>query len=123
VASLAQSVLKPLAFKVAAARALLRLGDARGVVALREVLRAFRSDGRGYAVEVVGELRVGELAGELVRLSKRSRGADPESLVDALVALLADHPQAAREGLERLAARDGAAAERAKRALATGKAR
>ena len=59
VAAIAQSVLKPLALKVAAARALCCACRTRvASAALREVLRAFRSDGRSYAVQVTGELRV-----------------------------------------------------------------
>ncbi len=102
VAAIAQSALKPLALKVAAARALLRLGDARGSPVLRQVLRAFRSDGRSYAVQVVGELGALELAGELERLSRRLRGTDPETLVTALAALLPHSPEA-RRALHRLA--------------------
>jgi hypothetical protein len=117
VATIAQSVLKPLVLKVAAARALLRMQDARGVAALREVLRAFRSVGRSYAVQVTGELRVEELAGELVRLARRLRGTDPEVLVEALTALL---PSAeARAGLEQLARRNDRAGEQARAALET----
>ena len=77
VVSIAESVFKPLAVKVAAARALLRLGDARGVETLRSVMRAFRSDGRSYAVQITGELEVVQLVPELVRLSRRLRGVDP----------------------------------------------
>jgi HEAT repeat protein len=115
-AAIAQAVLKPLGLKVAAARALLRLGDARGTRALREVLRAFRSDARSSAVQVVGELRIGELAGELQRLALRPRGVDPETLVDALAALLPDSEQA-RVGLQTLARRLDPAGERARVAL------
>lgn len=115
VATIAQSVLKPLALKVAAARALLRMQDARGAASLRDVLRAFRSDGRSYAVQVTGELRVTELAGELARLARRLRGTDPEVLVEALAALL-PAPEA-RAGLTLLARRNDRAGEQARAAL------
>ncbi|MFI5307895.1 MAG: HEAT repeat domain-containing protein [Polyangiales bacterium] len=118
VATLAGSALKPLVLKVAAARALLRLGDARGTDALRQVLHAWRSDGRSYAVEVVGELQVAELASEIVKLVQRPRGVDPEVIADALGALLPASPDAARAGLARLAARHDRAGERARRLLA-----
>jgi HEAT repeat protein len=116
VALLAQSVLRPLPLKVAAARALIRLGDERGVSALRSVLRAFRSDGRSYAVQVVGELRVRALAPELLRLARRLRGTDPEALAVALAALLPEEPQL-RAGLTRLARRSDAAGQHAQRVL------
>jgi HEAT repeat protein len=116
-ASIAQSVLKPLPHKVAAARALIRLGDARGLPALRSVLRAFRGDARSFAVQVVGELRLRELTPELLRLAHWLRGVDPEVLVSALAALLA-HDPSARRGLEHLARRRDAAGEQARSALA-----
>jgi HEAT repeat protein len=81
------SLLRPLVVKVAAARTLLRLGDPHGVTALREVLRAWRDDGRSFAVEVVGELRVHELRPELDRLLLRPRGVDPEQVHAALARL------------------------------------
>jgi HEAT repeat protein len=117
VAALALSVLKPLPLKAAAARALLRLGDPRGVPALRGVLRAFRGDGRSYAVEIAGELQVRALVPELLRLSRWLRGTDPAALTAALSALLPLEP-AARKGLERLARRDDDAGEQARQVLA-----
>lgn len=117
VARIALSVLKPLPHKVAAARALIRLGDARGVPALRSALRAVRSDARSFAVQVVGELRLRELTPELLRLSHWRRGADPETLVAALHALLPVDPSA-RKGLQRLSRRRDAAGEQARAALA-----
>jgi HEAT repeat protein len=89
VAVLAASLLKPPWVKVAAARCLLRLGDRRGTAALRECLRGFRRGARGYAVEVVGELAVTELAGELARLAKRPRGAQRAQVAEALARLAA----------------------------------
>jgi HEAT repeat protein len=117
-AAIAQSVLKPLAWKVAAARTLIRLEDPRGVQALRRILRAFRSTARSYAVHVVGELGVDELTGELLRLTHRFRGTDPEALVEAL-ALLLPRNQTARHGLEKLARRRDRAGAEARRVLAT----
>jgi HEAT repeat protein len=115
-AAIAQSLLQPLAHKVAAARALIRLGDARGLPALRSVLRAFRADARSFAVQVVGELRLRELTPELLRLSRWPRGVDPEVLANALAELLG-HDPAARSGLQRLARRRDGAGERARAAL------
>jgi HEAT repeat protein len=87
IAYIAQAFLKPLPLKVAAARALCRMGDQRGVEVLRSVLRAWRPDGRSYAAEVVGELGLTQLEGELQRLRRRPRGADPQVIEAALGAL------------------------------------
>jgi HEAT repeat protein len=116
IAAIAQRVLIAPVLKAAAARALVRLGDERGVTALREVLRGLRGDARSYAVEAVGELQVHELAGELVRLSRRPRGTDPLTLVAALAALAPNSPQA-RGALETMAGRKDAAGERARELL------
>ncbi|MDH5671064.1 MAG: HEAT repeat domain-containing protein [Myxococcales bacterium] len=102
VAELAAARFGPLLLKAAAARCLLRLGDRRGLEPLRSVLRALRSDGRSYAVEVVAELRLGELVDELVRLADKPRGADPAALADALETLYSEPGhvgERAREGL------------------------
>jgi HEAT repeat protein len=117
-AAIAESVLQPRLCKVAAARALIRLQDPRGVPALRQVLRGFRSTARSDAVRVVGELGVDELTGELVRLTRRFRGTDPETLAEALGRLLPLDLQA-RSGLEKLARRGDRAGEEARRALAS----
>ena len=111
-ARLAGSFLKPLAFKAAAAAALVRLGDERGVPALRGVLGALRWDARSYAVQLVGELRATELAPELAALARRPRGTDPVVLAEAL-AKLAPESEAAYAGLRTLALRDDEAGERA----------
>jgi HEAT repeat protein len=116
VAWVAQAVLKPLLLKVSAARALIRIGDPRGVPALREVLRALRNDGRSYAVSVVGELGLVEFADDLVRLARRPRGTDLQTLVTALAALLPREP-AARAGLALLARRSDAVGDQAREVL------
>jgi HEAT repeat protein len=117
-AAIAESVLQPRLCKVAAARALIRLQDPRGVPALRQVLRGFRNTARSYAVRVVGELGVDELTGELVRLTRRFRGTDPETLAEALGRLLPLDLQA-RSGLEKLARRGDRAGAEARRMLAS----
>ncbi len=116
VVNIAESVFKPLAVKVAAARALLRLGDARGADTLRSVLRAFRSDGRSYAVQIAAELEVVALVPELNRLARRLRGVDPDVLVAALTRLL-PLAEGARVGLALLARRSDAAGQEARSAL------
>ena len=112
----AQSVLKPLATKAAAAAALVRLGDRRGVPLLRSVLRAFRSDARSYAVELVGELGLSVLADDVAALAIRPRGADPVVVAKALGKLAAESPRA-REALSAMAKRDDEAGQAAREVL------
>ena len=72
-----------------------------GVAALDRVLRAWRADGRDYAVHAAGELGLADLVPALARLVRRLRGADPGVLAAALEAL-AEESEPAREALERL---------------------
>jgi HEAT repeat protein len=116
VASMARKLFVPLTVRTAAARTLVRLGDSRGVEILRSVLTAWRDDGRNYAVEVSGELRLTALAGELEKLARRPRGADPETLAVALSRLSPESEEAHR-GLQALARRDDAAGELARKEL------
>lgn len=118
-ARLAAARFKPLAVKAAAAAALVRLGDPRGEPHLAAVLRAFRSDARGYAAQLVGELGLAALAPDVARLADRPRGADPVVVVEALAKLAAVSPEA-REALARVAARDDAAGARARELTAEG---
>jgi hypothetical protein len=91
----------PLVQKAAAGAALASLGDARGIPLLRAALRAFRGDGRSFAVEQVGRLRLDALLPELLELARRPRGVDPAVLVEALRAFADDHVPA-RGALARL---------------------
>jgi len=95
--------------RMAIARTLSQLGDARGVQLLRGALAGFRAAPRVLAVQVIGELRLLELAPELEKLSRRSRGVDARTLTEALGALAAQSPLA-RASLERLAGGRGRAA-------------
>jgi hypothetical protein len=101
--------------RAAVGAALLRLGDERGLRALRRVLTGFRPDARSYAVELVGETRAVGLLSELVALVRRPRGVDALTLADAL-AVFADQP-AAQDGLRDLAKRQDDAGKRAQDAL------
>lgn len=112
-ARLASALFKPLAVKAAAAAALVRLGDPRGEPALASVLNAFRSDARGYAAQLVGELRLASLAPDVARLAERPRGADPMVVCEALGKLAGVSPEA-KAALDRLAGREDAVGERAK---------
>ncbi len=113
---LARSYLKPLTLKAAAAAALAKMNDPRGVPVLREIVRAFRSDGRTYVAEVIGALGLVELADELVALARRPRGADLMVVVESLGSLAKQKRELYR-ALEDLAKRDDAVGERASEIL------
>ena len=83
-ARLASGLFTSLHLKAAAGAALAQLGDARGIEALRSVLRAFRHDGRSFAAELAGELGLVDLAPDLAELAVRPRGADPAVVQRAL---------------------------------------
>lgn len=113
----------PLVVKAAAGSTLLRLGDPRGVDLLRGVLRAWRSDGRSFAVELIGSFQFKALIPELVTLASRPRGTDRAALARALAAFGAPGEEV-KNALEVLANGGGEAAEIAREALlATEKAR
>lgn len=112
-AKIAEAFLRPLAVKAAAAAALVRLGDPRGAPALRKVLRALRSDARSYAVQLVGELELAELAPDVVELATRPRGADPVVVAEAL-ARLAAKSEAASRALRSMSQRTDEAGARAR---------
>lgn len=116
-ARLARSFLKPLGLKAAAAAALAKMGDPRGITVLREIARAFRSDGRTYVADTIGMLGLVELADELVSLAERPRGADLAVVVESLGKLLPQKPEL-RASLEALARRDDAIGEKARAILA-----
>lgn len=115
-AKLARSFFKPLELKAAAAAALAKMGDPRGVALLRDIVRAFRSDARTYVAEVIGALELVEMADELVTLASRPRGADLAVVASSLGVLLPKKPEL-RATLELLAKRDDAAGEKARLAL------
>jgi HEAT repeat protein len=110
--ALALKLLGPRLVVAAAARALLRMNDARGIDTLRAVLRAWRGDGRTFAVETAGELCLWPLLPELIELAGRPRGSDRLVLVKALGRFAASgagqSPDAltARAALQKLALRD-----------------
>jgi hypothetical protein len=66
----------------------------------------------------VGELALVELEDEIVRLSERSRGADPVAVARTLARLSEAGSAPAKQALERMAKRDDEAAEFAREALA-----
>jgi HEAT repeat protein len=116
VAALTQRVLVSRLLVAAAARALARLGDRRAVPALREVLTAWRPQGRTHAVQTVGELQLVELAPELVALARRPRSVDPSVLATSLARLAPRSPDSAG-ALRQLADRPDEFAAPAREAL------
>jgi HEAT repeat protein len=104
-ATIAKKLLGPLVIKAAAAGALAAMGDPRGEAALREVLGAWRADGRSYAAELAGRHHVVGLAGELAALSVKPRGADPVVVARALVRLAAQS-EVAKRAVDSLSTRD-----------------
>ncbi len=107
---------QPLTVKAVAGAALARLGDARGIPVLRRVLNAWRADGRNFAVEIIGELRLVELVSDVSRLVEHRRGADGPTLARAL-ARLAAATNEALPGLARLVQEPGETGEIAREAL------
>jgi len=108
-----KKLLSPL-MRAAVGGALARIGDPRGVPALRSAMHALRADGRGLAVQLAGELELFDLAEDLATLSRRPRGADPVVIAEAL-GRLAGESDVAREALEAMARgadEEGAAAAR-----------
>ncbi len=102
-AALADGFFTPLLVRAAAGKALAQRGDERGEAALEAVLRAWRADGRDYAVSAAGELRLARLVPTLARLTRRLRGTDPRVLADALrrLATVDAHARSALEELRR----------------------
>jgi HEAT repeat protein len=101
--------------RAAAGAALVRLGDPRGIAALRRVLTGLRPDARSYAVELVGETQALGLLPHLVALVRRPRGVDPLTLVESL-ARFGDAPSA-QAALRELGQREDEAGEKARKAL------
>jgi len=79
--------------RMAIARVLVRLGDARGVELLRAALSGFRVTPRILAVQAVGDLGLTELAPALAKLKDRPRGVDRATLDAALERLNSRFPQ------------------------------
>jgi hypothetical protein len=72
--------------KVEAAGALYQLGSERGKDYLRKALSSSRKDARGYALRLVGRLRIEEFFGELKCVAR-----SPEYHADTAVLALADY--------------------------------
>jgi len=118
VAHKAIGIFVPLAVKAAAGSTLLRLGDPRGVELLRGVLRAWRSDGRSFAVELIGSFKLEALIPDLIALISRPRGTDRATLARALAAF-GPSPLEVKSALETLAKGGDEAGQIAREALWT----
>lgn len=106
--------------KVAAAAALVRLGDGRGEAALGRYLKARRKDMRGYAMEQIGALGLAAYREALIEVLKDSSDYHSdtaalalgqlggEAAVAALEAALADPREEVREEAQRALGRPGA---------------
>lgn len=84
---LATAMLRSRSSKAAAAAALARLGDPRGVPLLRGYLTSFRSDLRDYVLGVVGALGLVELEPEVLAFAAKPKGVELESIAAALEGL------------------------------------
>ena len=92
--AVSQTFFAPLSVKAAIAGALVRLGDARGNELLRQILAAFRGEGRPYAVTLIGELQLKEFLPELTQLLSKPRGVPLDTLLRALQSLSSVHEPA-----------------------------
>ena len=81
--------------RVAAAGALVRLGEPTGAEVIRKVVRGWRIEARQYAVELVGELGLTSLVPDLRRALQRSRPRERAVYETALERLSAKSPEAA----------------------------
>ncbi|HET6332721.1 MAG TPA: HEAT repeat domain-containing protein [Polyangiales bacterium] len=117
VAFMAGAVLGSRLIVAAAGRALARMKDPRGIQVLRDLLTGFRTQGRTLAVQTIGELRLSDLTGDLIRLSERPRAVDPTALA-ATLAILAEAAPTASRALEVLSNRRDEYGQAARTALA-----
>jgi HEAT repeat protein len=70
--ALARHPLRAPIVRAAAARALVKIGDPRGTMVLRKLVRSWRIEARQYAIELVGELGLVSLVPDLERAFRRS---------------------------------------------------
>jgi HEAT repeat protein len=101
---------------------LVALHDDRGAPLLKRVLSGLRSDARSYAVELAREVEAEAVVPDLVRLTKRPRGVDYFTLIEALATFSARSPEASA-ALSQLGQRADPVGEAARRASAESKSR
>lgn len=80
--------------RAAAARGLVTLGDARGTEILRTLVRSWRIEARQYAVQLVGELELTELAEDLAKGFRKRATSERVVYETALEQLAAKSPEA-----------------------------
>ena len=117
IAALASGLLVAPHLRAELGAALVELGDPRGTIALRRVLRGLRPDARGYAVELACEVAADGVVADIVRLLDRPRGVDQLTVIEAL-RRFAPRSSEAKTALERLQKRPDALGEAARNALA-----
>jgi hypothetical protein len=115
---LAEGLFTPSVVRAAAGAALVALGEPKGIGALRRALRGFFHEGRSYAVERIGALRIAQLDGEIAALARRPRAIDPAVLAIALRSL-APSSESAQTALDGLLARSDDVGETARRAVSS----
>jgi HEAT repeat protein len=98
--------------------ALVLLDDERGGPLLKRVLSGLRSDARSYAVELAREVEAEAVVPDLVRLTKRPRGVDYFTLIEALAAFSQRSPEAST-ALSELGQRPDEVGEAARLSLAS----
>ncbi|HYJ10083.1 MAG TPA: HEAT repeat domain-containing protein [Polyangiaceae bacterium] len=117
IAEIAAAWLTPPHLRAELGAALVVLDDDRGAPLLRRVLSGLRSDARSYAVELAREVEADAVVPDLVRLTKRPRGVDYFTLIEALATFSSRSPDASA-ALSQLGQRTDAVGEAARRASA-----
>ena len=118
IAEIAGSWFTPPHLRAELGAALVLLDDARGGPLLTRVLSGLRSDARSYAVELAREVEAEAVVPELVRLTKRPRGVDYFTLIEALATFSQRSPEAST-ALSQLGQRADEVGEAARRSLAS----
>jgi HEAT repeat protein len=119
IAEIGKSWFTPPHLRAELGAALVLLQDERGGPLLKRVLSGLRSDARSYAVELAREVEAEAVVPDLVRLTKRPRGVDYFTLIEAL-ATFSQRSPAANTALSELGQRADEVGEAARRSLASG---
>jgi HEAT repeat protein len=118
IAEIGKSWFTPPHLRAELGAALVLLHDERGGPLLKRVLSGLRSDARSYAVELAREVEAEAVVPDLVRLTKRPRGVDYFTLIEAL-ATFSQRSPAASTALSELGQRADEVGEAARRSLAS----
>ena len=93
-AALAKARFKSPILRVAAARALVLLGDPLGTETIRKTVRGWRIEARQYAVQLVGELGLSSLLPDVEKSLKRAAPAEYPAYIACLERLAPGDPHA-----------------------------